>query len=299
MSRALVFHTGAIGDSVLIWPLLRALTREQSASVTLVTHAAKASLAASNIAGLVAVDIESARFSTLWSGEIATPDPSVTHLYTFITDDTTESGRRWLVAAQASFPRAHIECIGPPGSVSRTTIWQHHRVTALGAVPPRHNPGGPVILHVGAGSRDKRWPMTYWAALAAALPTPVQLLAGEVEHEQFTSAERSTFTALGGEFLTTLPDLAKHLRAARLVICADSGPAHLSAQLGIPTLTLFGPTDLRIWSPVGPQVTTIAPPNPSPMTWLEPQHVLIRARLVLAARREPAAVDKADERHDG
>lgn len=298
MTRTLVIHTGALGDSVLIWPLLRVLTRERDASVTLVTHAAKAALAASAIPGLAVVDIESARLTKLWSGEAATPDPSVTHLYTFVTDDTTDAGRRWLVAAQASFPRAHIECIGPPGSVSRARTWQHHHAATLGAVPPRRNPEGPIILHVGAGSRDKRWPMPHWATLAAALPAPVQLLAGEVELEQFTPAERSTFTALHGTFLTTLPDLATGLSAARLVICADSGPAHLSAQLGIPTLALFGPTDPRTWSPIGPQVSIVAPPQPSPMSWLEPQHVVQRTQLMLAVSRKAATDDKADERHD-
>ena len=34
----------------------------------------------------------------------------------------------------------------------------------------------------------------------------------------------------------------------------DSGPTHLAAMIGLPTLALFGPTDPAIWSPLGPRV---------------------------------------------
>ena len=33
----------------------------------------------------------------------------------------------------------------------------------------------------------------------------------------------------------------------------DSGPGHLAAITGIPTLALFGPTDPARWRPLGPQ----------------------------------------------
>lgn len=72
---------------------------------------------------------------------------------------------------------------------------------------------------------------------------------------------------------------------ARMFIGADTGPAHLAAQLGIPTIALFGPTDPAIWSPLGPCVHTISPPAPAPMTWLEPAAVADRAREMLALTR--------------
>src|SRR5271156_5091081 len=34
-----------------------------------------------------------------------------------------------------------------------------------------------------------------------------------------------------------------------LAICTDSGPAHLAAAAGIPTLSIFGPTDPTRWRP--------------------------------------------------
>jgi heptosyltransferase-2 len=42
------------------------------------------------------------------------------------------------------------------------------------------------------------------------------------------------------------------LARARLVVANDSGAAHIAAALGVPTLTIFGPTDERVSAPIGP-----------------------------------------------
>ena len=36
------------------------------------------------------------------------------------------------------------------------------------------------------------------------------------------------------------------------LVGADSGPAHVAAAVGVPTVTLFGPTDPRLTAPLGP-----------------------------------------------
>jgi ADP-heptose:LPS heptosyltransferase len=41
------------------------------------------------------------------------------------------------------------------------------------------------------------------------------------------------------------------------LICNDSGPAHLGAIIGVPTLVLFGPTDPAVWKPLGPNVQVL------------------------------------------
>ncbi|HZW06500.1 MAG TPA: glycosyltransferase family 9 protein, partial [Phycisphaerales bacterium] len=98
--------------------------------------------------------------------------------------------------------------------------------------------------------------------------------------EQFSKKERAAFAELvrKGQWSGTverLSDLAGAIRKACCVVSADSGPAHLAAQLGVRTLALFGPTDASIWAPVGPAVRTLAPPAPTPdMSWLQPETVL-------------------------
>ncbi len=306
---AWVFHAGALGDFVLIWPMLRALVNG-GRDVTVVAPASKAALAAAEL-GVKQQHSEIPRFSRMWGGPAGVKpseiEQGVSEVYSFVADagaapeadrpqqpDTPD--RRWLAAAERMFPGARVVSVGPPGSASRAAAWRVAGAGGPGArVPLEHNPDGPLVLHVGAGSAAKRWPMDRWAALAqaaggaGALVAPgeppierMTVLAGEVEEEQFTPGERRLFAALGGRFIDKLGVLVGEVRSARLFIGADSGPAHLAAQLGVRTLALFGPTDPVVWAPVGPAARVLAPESPQPMTWLPPAAVLDAARALVS-----------------
>jgi heptosyltransferase-2 len=47
--------------------------------------------------------------------------------------------------------------------------------------------------------------------------------------------------------------LAALLSEFDALVAADSGPAHVAAAVGVPTVTLFGPTDPRLTAPLGPR----------------------------------------------
>jgi ADP-heptose:LPS heptosyltransferase len=51
--------------------------------------------------------------------------------------------------------------------------------------------------------------------------------------------------------------LAAALMAIGLYVGNDSGVAHLSARLGLPTVAVFGPTDPVEWAPRGPRVVVL------------------------------------------
>lgn len=51
---------------------------------------------------------------------------------------------------------------------------------------------------------------------------------------------------------TNLLELAHLLSRARAFVGTDCGPRHLAASLGVPTVTLFGPTDPVGWNPADP-----------------------------------------------
>ncbi len=51
---------------------------------------------------------------------------------------------------------------------------------------------------------------------------------------------------------TTLPQMAALISKCKMVIANDSGPMHISAALGIPTLGIFGPTNPKAHGPYSP-----------------------------------------------
>ncbi len=68
---------------------------------------------------------------------------------------------------------------------------------------------------------------------------------------------------------TTLPQLAQLLPTLDLLVATDSGARHLAALLGVPTVTLFGPTDPRGWNRAHPDhvaVRTGEPCSPCDLT---------------------------------
>jgi heptosyltransferase-2 len=107
-----------------------------------------------------------------------------------------------------------------------------------------------VALNAGAtNSRAKCWPADHFAALADTLirelGAQVILLGARAERaiaEQVIAQmqERGALN-LAGE--TSLGELIGLLDHCALLISNDTGPAHIAAALGTPTLTIFGPTN--------------------------------------------------------
>lgn len=99
------------------------------------------------------------------------------------------------------------------------------------------------VLHLGASSPLKYWPASRWQALANWLNaqgiTPIWS-AGAKETELVRQADaEGRFTSLAGQL--DLLQLAHLLREATLLVCPDTGVAHLGRLTGTPTATLFGP----------------------------------------------------------
>jgi ADP-heptose:LPS heptosyltransferase len=54
--------------------------------------------------------------------------------------------------------------------------------------------------------------------------------------------------------------LRRLLIAAAACVGNDSGVSHLAAWLGVPCVTVFGPSDPERWRPIGAQVAVVRPP---------------------------------------
>jgi ADP-heptose:LPS heptosyltransferase len=128
-------------------------------------------------------------------------------------------------------------------------------------------PGGPVLaIAPGATWPPKTWPAERFAAAAAELIGPAgplaggrALLAGGLGDGELFEPIRAALPPSRLIDLVGLDLLTVYacLKRARLFIGNDSGPMHLSAASGAPTLGLFGPTDDRLYRPWGPRTAFV------------------------------------------
>jgi ADP-heptose:LPS heptosyltransferase len=110
------------------------------------------------------------------------------------------------------------------------------------------------VLLPGSGSPRKNWPgFGHLARRLVAAGCAVVLVGGPADGEALAAARE----VAGGEVALVadepLDRVAALLAEAAAVVANDSGPAHLAAALGVPTLALFGPSDPHRWRPRGPR----------------------------------------------
>lgn len=123
-----------------------------------------------------------------------------------------------------------------------------------------------VVLHPGSKGSALDWPAERFQSLASQLAAEQYqvVLTGSV-------AEQSTCIAVAGEHghslagATDIPTLAGVLRGAATLIAGSTGPLHLAAAVGTPTIALFSPHHShspRRWGPLGDQHFILQPPVP-------------------------------------
>ena len=129
-----------------------------------------------------------------------------------------------------------------------------------------------VVLAVGANWPNKRWPTKYFAELSDWLyekkMIPVIIGGGVVDSQlaaEIDAAAEIPPVNLVGK--TTLKQLAYILKNARLTLGGDTGPVHLSAGLGSPTVMVMGPTDANRNGPYGQLENAIEADRPCKYCW--------------------------------
>lgn len=110
------------------------------------------------------------------------------------------------------------------------------------------------ILIVGTTWQAKNWPVVFFEKLIILLSGNFKIIlcggAAEVTAGQEIEQQISipVINAIG---VTRLLEMAAIMEKASVVIAGDTGPLHMAAALGIPTVGLFGPTDPTIYAPQG------------------------------------------------
>jgi ADP-heptose:LPS heptosyltransferase len=115
------------------------------------------------------------------------------------------------------------------------------------------SPSAPVVVHPGAASNARRWPEGRWTAVARALAATGHsvIVTGSGDEvslcERIAAAAGCDVRSVAGTL--NLDCLAKTVASAPLLMCGDTGVAHLATAFSTPSVLLFGPTPPAWWGP--------------------------------------------------
>lgn len=272
----LIVHQGALGDLVCLFPIIAAL-RRHFRPVALLCQGRLGRLAAAERLVDACFAIEAA-----WAASLFTPDPSpeARRALAPFTHHLVFSKSAVLATSLEQIAGARIGRVAPrPPAGLRRHVAEH----ALGCIrelgwlpegsgdafpaPPAAagaRPGGPgpltVLLHPGAGSPRKRWPLAGFLDLAARLKArrlSPEFVIGPAEDGLLAELERhSAAVHRPADGIALLG----RLRAAAAYIGNDSGASHLAGWAGLPSVVIFGPTDPARWRPLGRAVEIVRLP---------------------------------------
>lgn len=113
---------------------------------------------------------------------------------------------------------------------------------------------GATLLHPGAASESRRWPIERWSEIARAerrRGREVAITGGPTEISRALAIARAAAVPRSHLFAgtTTLEALAALVAHAGRVVCGDTGVAHLASAFSRPSVVLFGPTPPAHWGP--------------------------------------------------
>ncbi len=276
-----VIRPGAIGDTLLTFPILRALRDNFTGPhITLVGNAAVLPLALAT--GLVAevLDYQSPLWSELFSSAgihapalrsllkgtdlaicwLRDPDHLVEH-------NLQQAGVQQLTIAPGRPPegeRIHVIAY-LARTVGVSAEWTFAQNVGRGV---GQSVEAPIAIHPGSGGARKCWPIEKFAAVIEWLwqrRRPVLVVIGPADGERLDYL-RQHLDPPEPELLTLLVnapliEVAQQLEGCRCYLGNDSGVTHLAALLGLSTVALFGPSDPAVWGPVGRLVKVIYEPD--------------------------------------
>lgn len=271
----LIIRPGALGDTLMLLPLLAALQGRVQVSVAarrpgldfLRSHSARC------------LDMEAAPWHVLFESEpdarrFDLPMLRPRQVLAFLSDPDGLVERN----LDRFFPEARVGVFaGRPGTDAPEHAALHLARCAAGAglpvnpescleqarrVPllragPRSDPGRGVVIHPGSGGRRKNLSPEFWLAFMERVlrEGDMTVLLGPAEEALRSRFEqRISGRPVRMEFCPETKVLRSLLERAELYIGHDSGVTHLAAMLGTPVLAVFRGGDSRIWGPLGPRV---------------------------------------------
>ena len=188
-------------------------------------------------------------FSSLFTTHRVTPPHEAVHI---VDQQMSLLGPLGVPVGDLAFPVPAV----PAAERKAESLLQAHGLTSRDRL---------LVLLPAARRADKLWPSLKYRELANRLwkeaGARILLLPGPGEEGLFHPIAQG----LDGRCIpiagTSIPELMALLRSARLAVGNDTGPLHLAAALGVPSIGLYGPTRSERNGPYGPRTRAISSPT--------------------------------------
>ncbi|HPA47283.1 MAG TPA: glycosyltransferase family 9 protein [bacterium] len=285
--RILVVRSGAIGDTVLLAPVVHGLRQAYPGDEIVVMGIfERVSLLVGPSFATRALSLDQPGIHSLYSDA---PDlPPTTHdifqnarWVLWFGEDRDGNLRRNLehlcpgrvvLHSPSPEPPRHI-CDHLLDALDRISVPRPEFVPPLEVskdLPPdltdilsdREGGGNRVIVHPGASSSEKRIAIEIWADILRSLSRerairPILLTGPEEDHLGIELAERIRDLNPARIHDRPLREVAALLGNVDFHLGHDSGITHLAAAIGCRTVAVFCSTDPTVWSPRGPHVHVV------------------------------------------
>jgi hypothetical protein len=271
--EVLIIRPGALGDTLMLLPLLAAL----EGSFEPVAAGRRPGIDVLRYRGIRCADVEAGGWHTLFGEEpvgrpaaVATLNPG--RVLAFLNDP----GGRVDGNLKRLFPEAAVRVFpGRPAEEGTVHAALHLARCAAGAGLPADPEGcvteacerpllegvpgerAGLVVHPGSGGPRKNLSPVFWRAFLNRFrgESDIALLLGPAEegmgrHFQDCGPIRAVLSPDTEDLLTLL---------GRAACCVghDSGISHLAAMLGTPTVAVFKESNHRVWRPLGPVVRVL------------------------------------------
>ncbi len=273
----LMIHQGALGDVILTFAAIMAL-QEKFDRIDILCQGQIGKLAAK--LGLVdkGYPLEAAYFATLFSDQVDAKVKDLISRYTKILvfsfscdlekaiKQITDSPYLRIPPRPPTHDNTHVAeyllkniknggLIEDVDSKDVVSTWQRKHTQKA----DRPIDSTKIIIHPGAGSKRKRWPLVKFFKLTDVLEKRgwrPQFVCGPAEPDLIAEIRNQNRQV---HQFSELTDLVAGLESAGGYIGNDSGVSHLAAFLGLASVVIFGPADPARWRPLGPRVQIVCP----------------------------------------
>ena len=110
------------------------------------------------------------------------------------------------------------------------------------------------VLVPGTTWHSKNWPVEFFAQTARLLGKDFRIIlcGGKAELQMGLDIQTKAGIALINAInKTSLLDMAALIEKAAVLVAGDTGPLYIAAALGVPTVSIFGPTNPTVFAPPG------------------------------------------------